>query len=120
MKTQPKKAPLKKHFTHVDNRKEGKRQSEVIDEDYLNWVRKQKCCVSGCNNISVPHHIFSRKLGRRDDLVINVCQVHHVTGGVKEAIHQMGKVSWSEHFGIGLEEHAKALYAKYKSEQNYA
>ena len=101
----------------TDNRKANKvKRSEVIDEDYLNHVRTLPCCVPGCNNISVPHHIKSRKLGRNDHAVINVCQLHHVTGGVKEAIHQMGKVSWSKKFGINLDDHAAKLYAEYQKQ----
>jgi hypothetical protein len=87
---------------------------ELIDEEWLNEVRQMKCCVKGCNNYSIPHHLQSRKKGRRDDIVINVCQLHHVTGGIKQAIHQMGTVSWEKAFDIDTKEHAERLYSEYK------
>jgi len=107
MKLKPKQAKLEKHFTHHNA------SNEIIDEDYLNWIRQLTCCVEGCNNNAVPHHLYSRKLGRNDHETINICQFHHVTGGINDAIHQMGKVSWSKKFGINLEAHAKKLHEQY-------
>lgn len=62
-----------------------------------------------------PHHIQSRKLGRRDDIVINICQHHHVTGGINDAIHQAGVKSWQKNINIDVKEHARMLRKNYEA-----
>jgi len=86
---------------------------ELIDEDYLNHIREMQCCVQGCNNYASPHHIQSRKRGRNDSKVIPLCAKHHVTGGIKEAIHQAGKYTWQKIYNIDIEELADRLWGEY-------
>lgn len=120
--TKQKKNKLEKNFYHIDNRKEDKvniktkkvRKDEVIDEDYLDFIRNQGCCVKACkySNVKVfSHHIVSRHLGRRDDKTVPLCGFHHNLS--KDAIHIMGKISWQEKFEVDIEELALRLRKEY-------
>lgn len=119
---------LEKNFFHVDNRKSDKkntktkknRSDDVIDEEYLDYVRNLTCCVKNCTGNAVPHHLIGRNLGRNDHLVINLCGFHHNLGGINEAIHQMGKESWQKKFKIDIQEGAIKLYERYKKEVSSA
>ena len=91
---------------------------ELIDEEWLDEVRQMQCCVEGCNNQAIPHHTQSRKRGRRDDLTINVCQPHHVTGGIKQAIHQMGTEAWEKAFNIDTARHAENLWKEHEDDNS--
>ncbi len=89
---------------------------EYIDEDKLDYIRQLPCCVSGCNNQSIPHHIQGKKLGRRDDLTINICnEIHHINSA-KYGIHRMGKISWQKKFNIDIVDHAKKIHEEYLKE----
>lgn len=58
MKTQPKKEPLKKHFTHVDNRKQGKvKRSD--HKEYVEWLKQQplECLECGSLHSTELHHV---------------------------------------------------------------
>lgn len=52
------------------------------DNDYLDYIRSQKCCVPGCEHIGArvdPHHLFHAH--KNHYLCVPLCRVHHTEGG---------------------------------------
>lgn len=50
-----------------------------LNEDYLNYIREQKCLE--CGNNAEPHHWKTRGAGGSDLLAIPLCRRHHVEIG---------------------------------------
>ena len=53
--------------------------TRVIDEEYLDYIRKQPCLV--CRHDSDPHHLVTRKAFGSDYTAIPLCRNHHTEIG---------------------------------------
>lgn len=79
-------------------------EKEVYDKDeaYLKFIRKSKCAVPGCTNVSViAHHIYAAGLGLKasDYDTVPLCIYHH-TGN--EGVHKLGLINFQNRFYIDL------------------
>ncbi len=89
----------KKISTFGKPKKPKVKKSDRIDEDYLNWLRTQKCVVTGrygnkgigVNNLHI-HHIYSRNKGRNDYLAVPLMGYVHSWGG--KAYHNNTKTDY--------------------------
>src|SRR6185369_1059062 len=55
------------------------RQTKIVCEEYLKWVRSQPCCVCGRTPVD-PDHLKARGRGeakRNDFTAIPLCREHH-------------------------------------------
>lgn len=76
-------------------------KNEIIDEDYLKWVRTQPCIIShkkakggiGANNMH-SHHLTSRNKGRNDYKVIPLIGYLHSWGNT--SLHSNTKADFIE------------------------
>jgi hypothetical protein len=83
------------------------------DEQYLDFIREQNCCVPSCGRRGVdPHHIENDGLSRKcsDYDTIPLCRHHH-TGMAGYHTWKAGPEAWKKHFNVN----PKKLSSKYNS-----
>ena len=84
---------------------------ELIDERYLDFVRRQPCCVPGCREMVVhAHHVQSKGAGRCDYMAVPLGQKHH-TG--PWGVENIGRDTFQTKHGIKFEEIIYALLSRY-------
>jgi len=74
------------------------RQTKIVCEEYLQWVRSQSCCVCGRTPVD-PDHLKARGRGeakRNDFTAIPLCREHHSERG------QLGDEKFQEECKINL------------------
>lgn len=55
-----------------------KKRYDIISNEFMGFVKEQKCMVDGCNsNNSEAHHIYGRQPARHDILCVPLCPEHH-------------------------------------------
>lgn len=103
-----KRSPVKKKRT-------GKpRRGPLRDDQYLDWIRQQRCIVPGCRQQyqTEAAHVGLRGFGQKcsDHETLPLCVEHHREG--PSAHHVLGKRFWEVH-GIDMQtavEEQRALY----------
>lgn len=104
------------------------KKNERIDEDYLNWLRTQKCVVTGLrgkkgigmNHIHI-HHIYSRNKGRNDYKAVPLMGYVHSWGNL--AYHNNTKADYIKKNNIFtdniveyFEDKARKFVSQYENE----
>lgn len=70
--------PLKRK-TRINPRRSKPRKGRVHDDDFLDFVRQQRCMVPGCNKRAEPHHFGRRGMSQKcsDYETVPACREHH-------------------------------------------
>jgi hypothetical protein len=78
--------------------------------EYRAWVKTRRCLVQGCHKKTDPHHWITRGAGGDDKDCIPLCaglDGHHTQ------IHQIGRWTFSDRYGLDLKEAASDLFREY-------
>ena len=81
-------------------------------DKYLAYIRTLPCTI--CRSRSIAHHTQTGGMGIKgsDYLTIPLCGDHHLE------VHQWGRRTFEEHYGIAQENIAKQLLQKWMIEKN--
>jgi len=79
----------------------------TTDEDYLEWVRQQKCAVCLSSPPNDPHHLTSRGAGGSDRTAIPMCRECH------RSYHDMGHSSFESRRNVDLWKQAHRHLRRY-------
>lgn len=64
-----------------------KKRYDIITNDFMLFIKHQKCLVDGCRNEDVEaHHIYGRQPARHDILCVPLCAKHH--RGSEFSVHE--------------------------------
>jgi len=70
---------------------------------HLAWLRRQPCCVPGCNETSVQaHHVRNAAnsgigLKPPDSETVPLCPMHH------HILHRVGRLTFQAHYRVDLD-----------------
>lgn len=95
---------------------------EIKNEDYLHFVRNERCLI--CGFYPEVHHIQSRKRGRLDTPVfrdgeyvrggvVPLCSGHHTD--INHGVHGIGKKSFEKLHDIDLADEAVKIFQRYEA-----
>ncbi len=86
---------------------------ELIDEQYLEFIRRQSCIVPRCEAGpgSIAHHVLSRGAGRNDYLTAPLCASHHNQAG--DSVHRLGIETFQKHHEVDFQEVIFGLMKRY-------
>ena len=77
-----------------------KKDTRIIDQNYVRWVHGWPCCVPHCGRYPVhAHHAKTKGSGGSDRTCIPLCVDHH-TGNY--GVHHLGVITFEKTFGIDL------------------
>lgn len=81
------------------------KQKRYVNEEYLEFIRKQPCCVDNfdCRPVSQekrsdPHHVKSQKSGGSDLGCVPLCRLHH------GFFHSIGILTFQTKYQIDLKD----------------
>ena len=83
---------------------------ELIDERYLEFVRRQPCCACGGYGTIQAHHVQTKGAGRCDYLAVPLCVEDH-TGWC--GVGNIGRDTFQREHGINFAEIIYALLSRY-------
>ena len=89
------------------------RRSEIVDLDYMLWVKTQRCCVPNCESSgpSDAHHAVHKSQGRNDRTCVPLCHFHHIG----EYHGKFGSVEVAQrNWGIDLIEVGGMMFRRYE------
>jgi transposase-like protein len=88
----------------------------TTDEDYLEWVRQQKCAVCLSAPPNDPHHLTSKGAGGSDRTAIPLCRDCH------RRYHDLGHDAFQSHRSVDLWKQAHRHLRRYleQTETSYA
>jgi hypothetical protein len=81
----------------------------VVSEEYLDYIRKQRCVVCGQTCVD-PHHLKTVGAGGADFTAVPLCREHH------DYAHKMGVSRFKNRYAIDLFEVALTLLIKWVME----
>lgn len=88
------------------------------NEEYLEFVRKQRCCIDDhkCRpvsdkKVSDPHHVKSKKSGGSDLTCVPMCRFHHGD------FHNIGIITFQTKYQIDLRDVQIIMLQKFIEEK---
>lgn len=82
------------------------KQTREVNEDYLEFIRKQPCCISGEN--AEPHHLKSVGSGGSDMSCVPLSRKLHTE------VHMMGRSRFEAKYEIRLNDVNMEMRGKYE------
>ncbi len=98
--------------TKLRNRsKKKKRTNREIDLEFLKFVRRHACAVTGCVNQTQAHHLKTRASGGSDYTAVPLCGVHHT---YDYGVHPLGLTRFEQLYELDLWSINKQLLERYE------
>jgi len=88
------------------------KRGEIINLEYMEWIKKRPCMVPGCTDKNIDaHHSVHRSQGRDDRTCVPLCHHHHIV----EYHGKLGSVEMFEkNYGLNLIDEAKNLWSMFQ------
>lgn len=94
------------------------RRGRVVDLDYMAWLHRQPCLISGRHGVTVHHvrEFGSQKNDRRTLPLIPLYHLIQADPHQKESIEALGKKQWQEKHDVDIEAAIMRYNSQYDQE----